>query len=331
MEIIDRTPDPQRRLDEWGIIIKPFDWRAYNNSQTREKIMLIELLSDLCKILDNEKLAHKIFCICMKTYINTSSRRVISELELCKRKEWIRYVPHFNSVLNFFNDRQVKRALNHLIELSALPLAQLEKQFCIDSTGFSERKYIERWSTIRQDFSRHQSYRKAHCIYGAYSNIIVSAIITEGTASDSLRFKDLLSNAAKNFNVEEVSADLAYSSRENLKHAEQLGITPYVPFKKNAVGTSKGAHIWSKMYKYFKNNPEEFLKHYHQRSNSEAGFFMIKQRFGDFVRTKTEMSQTNEVLCKILCHNLCVLVQEVFLSNLDFDLFLCAKRLNAQV
>lgn len=333
MEVYQRKPNPQKKLDEFGdgIPIKPFDWKAYNNSQTKEKIMLIELLSDLCKILNNEKLAHKIFCICIKTYANTSARRIISELELCKRKEWIRYVPHFNSILNYLDDRQVKRALNHLIELSALPLAQFEKQFCIDSTGFSERKYMERWSVIRQEYQNHRSYRKAHCIYGAHSNVVVSAIITEGTASDSLRFKDLLSNAAKNFSIEEVSADLAYSSRENLKHAEQLGIIPYIPFKKNAIRTSKGASIWSKMFKYFKNNPQEFLKHYHQRSNSESGFFMIKQRFGDFVRTKTELSQTNEVLAKILCHNLCVLVQEIFLSNLDFDIFLYAKRLKAQI
>jgi transposase len=320
--------DIQHKLTEWGA--ESFNWSAYNNSQMREKIMFLDLLGDICKLLDDDALAHKIFCIGVKTYANTSSRRVISELELCKRKGWIQYTPHFNSILNYLNDLKVKRALKYLLELSALPLAQLEKQFCIDSTGFSERKYIERWSVIRQDFSRHQSYKKAHCIYGAYSNAVVSCIVTEGSAADSPKFIELLDNAARNFKVQEVSADMGYLSRENMMHAESLDITPFILFKKNSTGNSRGAMIWNKMYKYFKNNPEEFMKHYHQRSNCESGFFMIKQRFGDYVYTKNELSQTNEILAKILCHNLIILIQEIFLSKLEFDFSACAKTYVAQ-
>ena len=53
---------------------------------------------------------------------------------------------------------------------------------------------------------------------------------------------------------------------------------------------------------------------------------MIKQRFGDFVRTKTEFSQTNEVLAKIRCHNIGVLIQEIFLNHVEADFFFCAKQ-----
>lgn len=313
----------QYKLTQWGA--KPFNWSAYNNSQMKEKTMFLELLKDICQILDDEKLAHKIFCICIKTYTNTSSRRVISELDLCKKRSCIRFVPHFNSILNYLNDAKVKRILKYLIELSALPLVQLEDKLAIDSTGFSERKYVERWSVIRQDYTKHRQYKKAHCIYGTKTNAVVSCIITEGTEADSPRFKELLDSAAKNFNIKEISADLAYSSRNNLKHAEDLGITPYIPFKKNSTGNAKGAIIWNKMYKYFKENPEEFEEHYHKRSNAESGFFMIKQRFGDHICTKGILSQTNEVLAKILCHNICVLIQEIFLSNLYFDFSICAK------
>ena len=123
---------------------------------------------------------------------------------------------------------------------------------------------------------------------------------------------------------------MAYSSRENLKYSEELNITPYIPFKKNAKGNSRGAMIWNKMFKHFKNNKEEFMKHYHQRSNAESGFFMIKQRFGDYVNTKNDLSQSNEILAKILCHNICVLIQEIFLSNIEVDFLFCAKKCLAQ-
>jgi len=338
MEITEKKQDEQRRLDEFGggLVIEPFNWKAYNNSQTREKILFMKLLDDLCNLVDDDKyawgarksksLSHHIFCICLKVYLNTSSRRVISELELCKRGGYIGSVPHFNSVLNYFNSPQIKRTLTYLIELSALPLSQLEDKFAVDSTGVCERKYLEKWSTARQKHYLHRQYRKAHCIYGTYSNIVSSAIVTEGTANDSPHFAELLKATANNFNVKEVTADLGYSSRENMKYADELGITPYIPFKKNATGTSRGAPVWNRMYKHFKNRKEDFMKHYHVRSNAESGFFMIKQRFGEFVSTKNDLSQTTEILTKILCHNICVLIQEIFLSDLDIDFYSCAER-----
>ena len=58
-------------------------------------------------------------------------------------------------------------------------------------------------------------------------------------------------------------------------------------------------------------NREEFLQHYHKRSNVETTFHMIKSKFGDSIRSKTETAQVNEVLLKILCHNICVVIQEM--------------------
>ncbi len=49
---------------------------------------------------------------------------------------------------------------------------------------------------------------------------------------------------------------------------------------------------------------ETFLAHYHQRSNVESTFSAIKRKFGGAVRSKVFAAQVNEVLCKLLCHNL---------------------------
>jgi hypothetical protein len=37
----------------------------------------------------------------------------------------------------------------------------------------------------------------------------------------------------------------------------------------------------------------------------------IKAKFGDGVRSKTYISQTNEVLCKVLCHNICCIISSI--------------------
>ena len=64
------------------------------------------------------------------------------------------------------------------------------------------------------------------------------------------------------------------------------------------------------MFHYFQFKKEEYLKHYHLRSNVESTFSMVKRKFGDSVRSKTETAMVNEVLCKFVCHNLCCLIQE---------------------
>lgn len=89
-----------------------------------------------------------------------------------------------------------------------------------------------------------------------------------------------------------------------------MGATPYIPFKSNTTG--EGPDLWRKLYHYFMFNREAFLAHYHKRSNVETVFSMIKGKFGDAVRSKTETAQINELLCKVLCHNLCVLVQAIY-------------------
>ena len=71
------------------------------------------------------------------------------------------------------------------------------------------------------------------------------------------------------------------------------------------------------MYHYFQYRREEFLAHYHKRSNVETTFSMIKRKFGDSLRSKSETAMVNEALCKILCHNLVVLIHEMFELGID--------------
>ena len=76
-----------------------------------------------------------------------------------------------------------------------------------------------------------------------------------------------------------------------------------------------------KLYHYCEFRNEEFLEHYHKRSNAETTFHMIKSKFGDSVRSKTEVAQTNEVLLKVLCHNICVVIQEMFELEIEPHFF----------
>jgi transposase len=120
----------------------------------------------------------------------------------------------------------------------------------------------------------------------------------------------LESTAKAGFNMQEISADKGYISAKNLKATVDQGATPYIPFKSNTTG--KGSKLWKKLFHYYSFNREEFLTHYHKRSNVETTFSMIKAKFGERLRCKTETAQVNEALCKVLCHNLCVVIQSMY-------------------
>ena len=40
--------------------------------------------------------------------------------------------------------------------------------------------------------------------------------------------------------------------------------------------------------------------------------FESRAQFGERLRSKTRTAQINEVLCKVLCHNLCCLIQSMY-------------------
>jgi hypothetical protein len=47
-----------------------------------------------------------------------------------------------------------------------------------------------------------------------------------------------------------------------------------------------------------------------------SAFSMLKAKFGDSVRSKSDTGQINEALCKVLCHNICVLIHAMYTLNI---------------
>jgi len=65
------------------------------------------------------------------------------------------------------------------------------------------------------------------------------------------------------------------------------------------------------MFLYFQLNQEDFMKHYHMRSNVESTFNMIKTKLGDKLKSKNFIARKNELLCKLIAHNIIVLLHEM--------------------
>lgn len=304
-------------------------WTLYNKSQTQEKPMFLKIAKEMCDALPQRyktrgkskkavNLKSIIFGLLMKSYCLKSGRRITGEIELCKKLGFTHKTPHFNSLYNYLKSTELTFVLQELIKLSALPLRPIERKFASDSSGFGNSVLHDRWSVVRQHYSKHHKYFKAHITYGVLSNIVTSCRITEGTKNDSPMLPEMIDETAENFKMEEVSADKAYLSDNNLQKIWEKGAMPFIPFKENSI-RRRGSQIWKEMYDLFEKNKELFMKKYHLRSNAESGFFMIKSRFGDLTYMKDETGAKNDVLVKVLSHNICVLIQEIFLLGIEFD------------
>jgi transposase len=300
------------------------NWRPYNAAKSEEKDRFVVLLSDLCSGVpqlprlpgagrSRLPFSDMVFAAAFKVYVGFSARRFTSDLKSACAKGLIGNAAHFNSVNRYIANPNLTGVLKNLVTMSSLPLKAVETDFAVDSSGFSTSRFV-RW--FNKKYGREVDNRewvKVHLMCGVKTKVVTSVDISGWMAHDtSYYFVPLVETTAKHFQLGDVMADKAYLSHKNLRTVELAGGTPFVPFKSNTVEpTEEEDPLWARMYHYFMYNREAFLERYHKRSNVESAYSMIKTNFGDSVRSKSDTGQINEALCKVLCHNICVLVQAI--------------------
>ena len=301
------------------------DWPRYNAAQCEEKDRVQVLLRGLCDgIAEPEQkrgrprlpLADVVYAATMKVYGTMSGRRSSSDIRAYEERGLLERAPSYNSVFRYLERADLQPLLSTLVTESAKPLSAVEDSFAIDSTGFSTSTYV-RWFDHR--YGKEKSYQrfvKCHANVGTKTNVIATVNVTESNVGDSVEFAGLVEGAAANgFKIAEMSADKAYLSHANLAAVEAAGGRPFVPFKSNS--GKGGSPAWERLWHHCAANHDDFLAHYHKRSNVESTFSAVKRKFGPAVRSKLPAAQFNEVLLKCLCHNLTCLVHAIHELNID--------------
>ncbi len=300
------------------------DWTNYNKAQTNEKSLFMKLLSDLLGTIEEDKrdvsvrgrkpfsLKDMAFASALKVYTTYSLRRFMTDINEANDKGYVSQVPYFSVVSVYMNKPEMTQLLQKLVTLSSLPLKNVETKFAVDSTGFRINRFTDYFVEKHRAKREHQ-WIKAHITCGIKTNVITAVEISDQFSSDGNYFIPLVEKTLDTgFNVLEVSADKAYSSRQNIGYVNSIGGMTFIPFKSNTTGKAKGSLIWKRMYNYYMLQREDFMDHYHLRSNIESTNNMIKSKFTDLVRSKNSLAQYNEILLKVICHNIVVLIQSMF-------------------
>lgn len=249
-----------------------------------------------------------VFSMCLKVCCGLSGRRSSTDLlEAHGMGFTTRPVPGVK-VTAFFEDPLLTPVLKGLIGHSARPLRAVETGFAIDSSGFGSSRF-ETYHDHKYGATRHQCvWVKAHIASGVKTNVVTAVRILDKGAGDAPQFVPLVKETRRHFEIGEVSADKGYASLENFEEVAGCGGQAFIAFKTNTTG-AVGGHF-EKAYHYFRFKRDEYLAHYHKRSNVESTFSAIKRKFGHAVMSRTDTAMANEALCKILCHNLTCLIQE---------------------
>jgi transposase len=322
-----KNPDGSTTVTETMTLTKrktyPQNWPAYNAAQTSEQDKFQELLRDLCSGIEEPvrqgrgrpsiPLSDAVFAATFKVYSCFSGRRFMSDLRESHERGLISRVPHYNSIFNYLEDDGLTPILLNLVKQSSLPLASVETDFAVDSSGFSTSRFL-RWYDKKYGRMREKAeWVKAHIICGVKTNVITAIEIGEQCSNDAPFLKPLVEATSKSFTISEVSGDKAYGSLSNYSAIAAAGGKPFIAFRchTSMETASKQGGLWQQMFHYFMFKRDEFLTHYHKRSNVESTFSMLKRKFGDGLRSKTDTAMLNETLCKVLCHNLVVLIHEM--------------------
>jgi len=308
------------------------EWPSYNMAQTQEKRLFQYLLHQLCQGVGSPSqkgagqrrlpLEDMIFAMAFKVYSTVSGRRFMTDMRDAHTKGYTSKLPCYNSIFNYFEDEMLTPYLQMLIEESSLPLRSIESDFAVDSSGLSTCRFVQ-WVNAKYNdpqLMEKRNWIKLHLMCGVKTNVVTAVEITDRYTNDSPMLKPLVDKTAQSgFVMAEVSADKAYLGGANLQTILRNGAIPYIPFKSNSVaqsGYTPKSTLWTRMFHFYSFNQERFMQSYHKRSNVETTFHMIKSKFGDSLRSKTKTAQINEALCKVLCHNICCLIQSMYELNL---------------
>jgi hypothetical protein len=303
------------------------NWPAYNAAQKAEPVQFGRVLADLVADLEDPAPAKTrgrprlpfrdlVYCAVERVYLSNPLRVAHGTYARSMGDGHISCTPSRNAPSVLFGRPDVTPILTDLIEKSALALASVEETFAVDSSGFRTTSFGD-YCREKYGAPAHNVWKKLHIIAGTRTHIIPRVVVTDGHAADSPHFPGLVNGlVAAGFVIKEVYADKGYLAGENFTAVGEAGGMPYIMFKSNSRGRAKtrGDHSrwWKQMWHRFQAEPSAFLDRYHQRENVEATFGAIKKRLGETLSSRNPVAQENELLAKVLVHNIQVLIHESF-------------------
>jgi len=288
----------------------PRDEVLYNKVQESEFLNFFSFVRHLASyVCKGRKMRNIIVSLLVwHKFPNLSVRRARSLLLVFVKTGLINVkVPCFKTLSNYRENNVLQKVLDELIDESSKPLSVIEHDFATDMSGTRTRLFSTWYSLRMNEKINRRDHLKNHITIGVKSNIVTAVDVLIEKGKDNVLLREHVDRTSKNFTISEWSGDGTYWCKLNCRKIVEKGGKPYFKVHKNWAGKSRGGIDWKNMNLEFKNNEEEYKKHYHKRSNVESAFHMKKMLQGDKVYSKLNSSRINEETLRWINHNINVL------------------------
>src|SRR5207302_170549 len=132
-----------------------------------------------------------VFSAVFKVYSTFSGRRFTSDLCQAAADGHISRCPHYNSIFNYLESPELTPILLALIQETSRPLASVESDFAVDSTGICSNRFVQ-WFNVKhgRQIDNHD-WVKLHLCCGVQTNIVTAVDIGERNDGDAPKLPGL--------------------------------------------------------------------------------------------------------------------------------------------
>ena len=201
-------------------------------------------------------------------------------------------------------DAVLDRALRDKVRKRRVPLA------AVDGTGL-ESRHVRRYYVKRRaktgtgtQETTYSKYPKVVLVNDCHSHLVLAAVPGRGPASDLVRFKAALEQAAGRARIGTLLADADFDGEWVHEHVRSYGIRTLIPPERGRPSAKPPAGRWRRRMK------QRFdKKKYGQRWQAETVNSMIKRRLGSALRARSYWSQCREIILRVITHNVMIVIR----------------------
>lgn len=270
---------------------KPVDWIKYTAAQINEINNVLVLIRRVVEQAHqtvpemyetgrpSKSACDKAKVVLMQQFFQCSNRVAEGFVKLFKEKLNIRENVTYKDIERAYENPEVVLIIHVAHQLSNEPVADKEKDFSIDGTGLPQSSK-QNYASDKEEKKEMKGYEKLIAIIGSKYKLIGTCAIADGKDSESPYPQPLLDELMEIYEeLNLMSGDAAYLSRDNCDAIASYGGTPRIYPKSNTVIRQRGSRAWTQMLLAFIVDPQQWLEEYHMRSISESCNSVIKRRF----------------------------------------------------
>jgi transposase len=303
---------------------KEIVWASYNTAKINEMHFFLTFVKEAVDIvkLEEQKTRQSgrptmnaydlAKIILVQMYFQTAERQASGLALLFKEKLMMSEVPSPRTIGRAYSREDVQYILNKVFEMTNASILDKEGSFSGDGTGLP-LSIKQNYENDRENMAKHAGYDKLAVMISNNFHIATACVHANGTANDSPLFRPLMIETSQRFqNISDVELDAGYVSRGNCDLISNAGAMPYIYPKKGTTLNRSGSGSWRNMLENLVANPQEWLRAYHARSQSECYFSSHKRRFTRPLLKKKHILRGVEAFSRVTVLNICMLILAYF-------------------